>query len=143
MKNMGDGRRKVRVEKEVQEVVSGFIIRQLRHDLPGVVTVTRVQMPADFRNAQIFVTYFAPNVEGAKPIDVAAVLQRWAVDIQDEIGHVMKMRYCPKLTFFNDETTEKILKIEKIISELSKDPSLKARLENDDLDDEDVDEDVD
>lgn len=138
MKNMGDGRRKVRVEKEVQEVVSGFIIRQLRHDLPGVVTVTRVQMPADFRNAQIFVTYFAPDVEGEKPVDAAEVLQRWAPDIQDEIGHVMKMRYCPKITFYNDETTEKILKIEKIISEISKDPSLKSRLEEDDLD-EDVD----
>lgn len=141
MKNMGDGRRKARVEKEVQEVVSGFIIRQLRHDLPGVVTVTRVQMPADFRHAQIFVTYFAPanDVKGAaandvKEVDAAEILQSWASDIQDEIAHVMKMRYCPKLTFYNDETTEKILKIEKLISEISKDPSVKTRLEEEDID---------
>ncbi len=142
MKNMGDGRRKARVEKEVQEVVSGFIIRQLRHDLPGVVTVTRVQMPADFRHAQIFVTYFAPanDVKGApdtddkKEVDAAEVLQSWAGDIQDEIAHIMKMRYCPKLTFYNDETTEKILKIEKLISEISKDPTIKARLDEEDID---------
>ncbi len=134
MKNMGDGRRKMRVEKEVQELVSSFIIRQLRNDLPGLVTVTRVQMPADFRNAQIFVTYFSPvegETESAKMIDAAEVLQNWATDIQDEIGRVLKMRYCPKLTFFNDETTEKILKIEKIISELSKDPSLAKRIDED------------
>ena len=133
MKNMGDGRRKVRVEKEVQEVISAFIIRQLRHDLPGVVTVTRVQMPADFRNAQIFVTYFA-GTEQAQELDAADVLQSWAKDMQDEIAHTMKMRYCPKLTFYNDETTERILKIEKLITEISKDPSVKARLEEEDID---------
>jgi len=134
MKNMGDGRRKARVEKEVQEVVSAFIIRQLRHDLPGVVTVTRVTMPADFRTANIYVTYFAPETEDKKQIDAADILQSWASDIQDEIGHVMKMRYCPKLTFYNDETTEKILKIEKLISEISSDPAVKSRLEEEDID---------
>jgi len=133
MKNMGDGRRKARVEKEVQEVVSGFIIRQLRHDLPGVVTVTRVQMPADFRNAQIFVSYFSADKEDVNT-DPAEVLQSWATDIQNEVAHVMKMRYCPKITFYNDETTEKILKIEKILSDISKDPSLKDRLDEEDID---------
>ena len=58
MKNTGDGRRKVRVEKEVQELISNFIIRQLRNDLPGMVTVTRVQMPADFRTANVYLSYF-------------------------------------------------------------------------------------
>ena len=126
MKNMGDGRRKLRVEKEVQEIVSAFIIRQLRHDLPGVVTVTRVTMPADFRTAGVYVSYFQPDDGSENSPDVAAVLQSWAKEIQDEIGHQMKMRYCPKLTFHNDETTQKILKIEKLLSDVAKDPNLKA-----------------
>lgn len=130
MKNTGDGRRKIRVEKEVQELISNFIIRQLKNDLPGVVTVTRVQMPADFRNATVFLTYFSPD-EDSKNVDVAEVLQTWAVDIQDEIGHVLKMRYCPKLTFRNDETVEKILKIEKILDEISKDPQVAKSLDED------------
>lgn len=128
MKNTGDGRRKVRVEKEVQEIISRFIIEQLRHDLPGVVTVTRVLMPADFRAAQVYVTYFASSVEGQEQMpDAAEVLQSWARDIQNEIGHVLKMRYCPKLTFHNDEATEKILKIERILAEISKDPRKAAQ----------------
>ena len=131
MKNTGDGRRKVRVEKEVQEIVSRFIITNLRQDLPGLITVTRIQMPADFRAAQIFVTYFQPENTNDKVPDVAKVLNSWAKDIQDEIAHVLKMRYCPKLTFFNDETTEKILKIEKILSEIASDPTLKDSIEED------------
>jgi ribosome-binding factor A len=130
MKNTGDGRRKVRVEKEVQELVSNFIIRQLKNDLPGVVTVTRVQMPADFRQATLFLTYFSPNEENDK-IDVAEVLQTWAVDIQDEIARVLKMRYCPKLTFRNDETVEKILKIERILAEIALDPEVAKAIEED------------
>jgi ribosome-binding factor A len=132
MKNTGDGRRKVRVEMEVQEVVSGFIIRQLKNDLPGLVTVTRVQMPADFRNAQIYVTYFSLD-ESENKLDAAGILNSWAADIQDEISHKLKMRYCPKVTFYNDETTSKILKIEKILSDISKDPSLKDRLDDEDF----------
>lgn len=136
MKNTGDGRRKVRVEKEVQEVISRFIIEQMRHDLPGVVTVTRVQMPADFRTAHVYITYFAaPQEEGEKMIDAAVLLQRWAKDIQDEIGHVMKMRYCPKLTFHNDEATEKILRIERILSNITTDPELAKKLSEEDLED--------
>lgn len=136
MKNVGDSRRKVRVEKEVQEIVSKFVIKHLRADLPGLITITRVQMPADFRAAQIFVTYFSPvqsdlEKRSEKVIDVAEVLQSWAKDIQDEIARVLKMRYCPKLVFFNDETTEKILKIEKIIADVSKDPTLAKYIDED------------
>lgn len=130
MKNTGDGRRKIRVEKEVQEVISNFILRQLKSDLPGLITVTRVQMPADFRTANVYVTYFSTD-EADKDTDVAEILQTWARDIQDEIGHVLKMRYCPKLTFRNDETTEKIIKIERILSEISRDPEVAKRLAED------------
>lgn len=140
MKNTGDGRRKIRVEKEVQELISGFVIRQLRHDLPGLVTITRVMMPADFRAAQVYVTYFdAVENSDQKKINVADLLQSWAKDIQDEIAHTMKMRYCPRLTFFNDETTEKILKIEKLISEISNNPNASQISDIENEFDEDID----
>jgi ribosome-binding factor A len=132
MKNTGDGRRKIRVEREVQETISNFVIQQLKNDLPGLVTITRVQMPADFRAAQVFISYYS-TIENDKT-DAAEVLQSWARDIQDEIGHTLKMRYCPKLTFFNDETTEKILKIEKILSEIAADPAIAKSLEEEDMD---------
>ena len=144
MKNIGDGRRKTRVEREVQLLVSQYIISHLKHDIPGVVTVTRIQMPADFRAAQLFVTYFDATEEtnpDFKKIDIAKVLQSWAKDIQDEIAHKLKMRYCPKLTFFKDEATDRILKIEKLLSDLS--PEQKAHMDELDLDDLDDLEDAD
>lgn len=131
MKNMGDGRRKARVEKEIQEIISRYIIEHLRNEIPGLITVSRIQMPADFRTARVFVSYYAPTSTEDKTLDVAEELQSWASDIQDEISHSLKMRYCPKITFINDETTEKILKIEKTLSEISKNPSLSDELDED------------
>lgn len=120
MKNTGDGRRKTRVEKEVQLVISQFIINYMKSDIPGLVTVSRVQMPADFKAAQVFVTYFDPQQDFVEnKFDFVKVLQSWASDIQDYISQQLKMRYCPKIKFIADETTEHILKIEKILSNLS------------------------
>ncbi len=137
MKNTGDGRRKIRVEREVQQVISNFIITHLKNDIPGVVTVTRLQMPSDFRAAQIFVTYFDADLEAPK-LKIAKVLQSWAKDIQDEIAHKLKMRYCPKLTFFEDEATDRILKIERLLSNLA--PNQKVdEVEDFDFEDEDAD----
>ena len=116
MKNMGDGRRKERVEKEVQQIISTYMISQLQNELGGLVTVTRVMMPADFRAAKVFVTFFSVDNE---KIDLIKELQKWTKDIQNEINNKLQMRYCPKITFYKDESTETILKIEKIISEIS------------------------
>ncbi|OFZ29822.1 MAG: ribosome-binding factor A [Bdellovibrionales bacterium RIFCSPHIGHO2_01_FULL_40_29] len=116
MKNTGDGRRKERVEKEVQQIVSTYMINHLQSELGGLVTVTRVMMPADFRSAKVFVTFFSTENE---VIDLVKVLQPWTKDIQNEINTKLKMRYCPKISFYKDESTENILKIEKIISGIS------------------------
>jgi ribosome-binding factor A len=120
MKSTSDGRRKSRVEKEVQSAISQFIIQQMKSDIPGLVTVTRVQMPSDFRGAQVFVTYYDVTADPkAKPFDVVKVLQYWAGDIQDELTHQLQLRYCPKIKFFYDETLSEALKIETILANLA------------------------
>jgi len=129
MKNMNDGRRVARVEREVQSVISTFIIQRLQRELPGLITVTRLQIPADLRQARVFVSLLQTNVEELQNAtqanvlkEAVTILQQWAPEIQHEIGEKLDMKYLPKLTFFADESTEKILKIERIISGFSKDP---------------------
>ena len=115
-----DGRRKERVEREVQQLISSYLIHNLQSEIEGLVTVTRVMMPGDFRSAKVYVSFFSSD---DKKLDIVAELKKWTVDIQNEINHKLKMRYCPKLTFYKDESTESILKIEKMISEISVKPA--------------------
>lgn len=116
MKNIGDGRRKERVEREVQQIISSYLIQNLQSELEGLVTVSRVMMPGDFRSAKVFVSYFS---EENPKFDFIKELKKWTGDIQNHINHKLQMRYCPKLSFFKDESSESILKIEKLISEIS------------------------
>ncbi len=141
MKNdkKNDGKRIARVEKEVQSIVSTFIIQKLQAELPGFVTIGRVQIPADLRQARIYVSLMSLNQDRVQtPEDlekVVKILQYWAPDIQEVINQKIQMKYLPKLTFFPDESTEKILKIENILLNLnSKDHvSQHSKIEDDDI----------
>lgn len=117
MKNMGDGRRVARVEREIQETIAQFLIRGFKIPLPGLVTVASVKMPADLRSAKVYV-----SVLGAEDVskETVKLLQERAFEVQNFIGKELKMRYCPKLTFYADHTTEEILKVERILQDLEK-----------------------
>jgi ribosome-binding factor A len=115
MKNTGDGRRVARVEREVQQTIAQFLISGFKLPLPGLVTVARVQMPADLRTAKVFISV----IGDPKHLDEAVeLLQERAFEVQNYLGKELKMRYCPKLSFFADANTEKILKVEKILQTL-------------------------
>jgi len=117
MKNMGDGRRVARVEKEVQMQIAQYLRTGFSDPLPGLITVGAVKMPADLRTAKVYISVLGE--EGDSKI-VLKTLQERAFEIQDFIGSKLKMRYCPKLTFLKDQTTEQIVKIERILSDISK-----------------------
>ncbi|MFN8791487.1 MAG: 30S ribosome-binding factor RbfA [Bdellovibrionales bacterium] len=116
MKNMGDGRRIARVEKEVQIQIASYLQSGFSTPLPGLVTVAHVKMPADLRTARVFISVLGADDQTDEVIET---LQERAFEIQDFIGRKLKMRYCPKLTFQLDHTTDQVLKIEKILHEIS------------------------
>lgn len=124
MKNMGDGRRVARVEKEIQATIAQFLIRGFRSPLPGLVTVAHVKMPADLRTAKVYISVLGSKQDQEQTLEL---LQDRAYEIQNFIGKELRMRYCPKLTFFADHTTEELLKVEKILKELEDERQLKEK----------------
>lgn len=116
MKKSGDGRRVARMEHEVLRLIAQYMIAKLRDELPAIITVTRVIMPADLRSAKVYVS--ALNLTGSFK-QVLEILKEHTAEIQRSIGDHLQARYCPKLQFFEDDTTEKVLKIEGIMRDLS------------------------
>jgi ribosome-binding factor A len=111
-----DGRRVARVEKELQHVIAQYLISGFKGPLPGLVTVASVRMPGDLRTARVYVSVLG---EPEKLDQVLEILQERAFEIQRFIGAELKMRYCPKLTFEPDHTTEQVLKVERILAEIA------------------------
>lgn len=119
----GDGRRVARVEGEIQRLVAQYLITHTRGEIPGLITVTRVMMPADFRAAKVFVSVL--GFEG-KFSEIQHILKVHIPDIQRHIGDNLRMRYCPKVSFLEDTSSEKALKVESILRDLSEsDPEKK------------------
>lgn len=133
MKNMGDGRRVARVEREIQATVAQFLIRGFKSPMPGLVTVASVRMPADLRTAKVYVSVLGSDEQKEETIEL---LQERAFEIQNFIGKELKMRYCPKLTFYADHTTDQVLKVEKILHELEIERKAHGESADDESDDE-------
>jgi len=115
VKNMGDGRRVARVEREIQATIAQFLLRGFKTPLPGLVTVAQVKMPADLRAAKVYVSVLGSDADKEAALEI---LQERAFEIQNYIGKELKMRYCPKLTFYPDQMTDQVLKVERILHEL-------------------------
>lgn len=126
MKNMGDGRRIARVEREIQATVAQYLIRDMRSELPGIVSVAAVKMPADLRAAKVYISVIGSEEERN---EVLEILTERAYEIQNFIGSELKMRYCPKLSFYTDYATDEVVKVDRILAELERERNLKAKAE--------------
>jgi len=128
-KSQGDGGRRVaRVEQEIQKTIAQFLISGFRYPLPGIVTVSRVMMPGDLRSAKVYVSVLGSDLDRKKTLEL---LKDRSHDVQNYIGKELRMRFCPKVTFYQDDTTEHVLKIDRILHELetekrAKNPDLQS-----------------
>lgn len=133
VKSAGDGRRVARMEKEVQQAVASFLISGFRSEFGALITVTSVRMPADLRMARVYVSILLPDLLEAAEVNNSKLaksnrakkmemiideLQDAAPDFQHYLAAQMKARYCPKLEFFQDESTEHVIKVERILRDL-------------------------
>lgn len=114
----GDQRRVNRVEKEIQITIAKYLISGFSQKLPGLVTVSFVRMPGDLRTAKVYISVLGADDDKSSVIEI---LNERNFEIQKFIAQELKMRYCPKLTFFEDHTTEQVLKVEKILHEIKND----------------------
>lgn len=115
--NRDSNRRISRVEQEVQKTIAQFLISGFRFPLPGLVTISRVMMPGDLRTAKVYISVLGTDPERESALET---LKERAFEVQNYIGKELRMRFCPKLTFYMDHTTEHVLKIDRILHELEK-----------------------
>lgn len=111
-----EDRRLARVEKEVLHVIAQYIVSGFKDPLPGLITVSSVKMPKDLRSARVFISVLGERGDLERVIEM---LQSRAYEVQSFIGQQLKMRFCPKLIFEADRTTEHVLKVERILAEIS------------------------
>jgi len=116
-------RRQEKVARVVKESVSDAIAHHLSDPrIEGFVSVTRVDMAADLRNADVYVSIFGKD-EAAQNKTFAAIRHAKS-RIQSLVAGKLQSKFCPVLHFYSDQKFKKTLEtmklIDQAVSELEK-----------------------
>ncbi|MBN1805849.1 MAG: 30S ribosome-binding factor RbfA [Sedimentisphaerales bacterium] len=114
-------RRQEKVARVVKEVVSDAITHHLSDPrIEGFVSVTRVEMSPDLRNAKVYLSIFGKDEASQNKTFMAITHAKNR--IQSMVGSELQSRFCPVLHIYMDEKFKKTLEtmnlIDQAISEL-------------------------
>jgi ribosome-binding factor A len=109
-------RRQEKVARVVKEAVSDAIANHLNDPrIQGFVSVTRVDMAADLRNADVFLSIFGKD-DAAQNKTFTAISHATS-RIQSQVARKLSSKFCPVLHFYRDENLKKTLETMKLIDQ--------------------------
>jgi ribosome-binding factor A len=109
------GRRTDRLGEEIREEVAKIIGRDLKDPRIGFVTVTRVELTHDLRNAKIFVGVLGDPAERQKTL---SGLRKASGFVRREIGRRIRMRITPEIAFQLDTGLDATDRVAQILQEV-------------------------
>ena len=111
-------RRQEKVARVVKETVSNVISYHLSDPrIEGLVSITRVEMTADLRSADVYVSILGKD-QASQDRTFAAITHARR-KIQSMLGDRMQSKFCPILHFYMDEKFKKTLETLKLIDQAS------------------------
>lgn len=126
-------RRQEKVARIVKEAVSDAIANHLNDPrIEGFVSVTRVEMAADLRNADVYLSIFSkhPSSEGeggatepageAGPNKTFLAIAHAKSRIQSLVADRLHSKFCPVLHFHTDEKFRKTMETMRLIEQASR-----------------------
>lgn len=123
-----------RLNSLLKEVISEVIRRDVRNPhVTELVTVTRVQISKDLRHAKVFISVIGSEQEKTETI---AALNSAAGFIAVQSSHKVVMRFFPELRFKLDDSVDKHMRVEDLLSAISKEREARPHASDDESDDE-------
>ncbi|UCG57834.1 MAG: 30S ribosome-binding factor RbfA [Phycisphaerales bacterium] len=109
-------RRQEKVARLVREAVSDAIANHLSDPrIEGLVSVTRVEMAADLRSADVYLSIFGGN-DSAQRKSFAAITHARS-RIQSLLAGKIQSKFCPVVHFHLDEKLKKTLETMRLIEQ--------------------------
>jgi ribosome-binding factor A len=100
----------------VKEVVSDAIANHLNDPrITGFVSVTKVEMSPDLRNADVYLSVFAEA--GSTKNQTFVAIDHARKRIQSLLGAALESKFCPVLRFHRDEQFQKTLETMRLIDQ--------------------------
>lgn len=116
------GVRPERIASEMREHISVIISEELKDPRIGFVTITRVEVTPDIRNAKVFFSTLGGKEEKER---VAEGLNSASGYIRKLLGERLKTKFTPELLFRLDESTEYVIHLNEIFDKIHKEKEKK------------------
>ena len=111
-------RRQEKVARVVKEAVSDCLASHLSDPrIEGLVSVTKVEVAADMRNAEVYISVLGKD--DASQNKTFNAITHASRRIQSFLAHRMQSKFCPVLHFKYDENFKKTLETMRIIDQLN------------------------
>ena len=119
-------RRQEKVVRVIKEAVSDAIANHLNDPrIEAFVSVTRVEISADLRIANVYLSFFGAD-EAVQNRTFEAITHARS-RVQSLLGQRMQSKFCPILHFFKDEKFKKTLETMRLLDDLSKESGKQAK----------------
>lgn len=119
-----------RLNSLLKEVISEVIREDVRNPHVGeFITVTRVNISKDLRHAKVFISVIGSE---QNKIESIAALNSAAGFIAVNASHKVVMRYFPELKFRLDDSVDKHMRIEELLTDITKERASRDQIPSDD-----------
>lgn len=106
--------RSERVAEQIRRELAELIRLELKDPRVRLVTLTGVDVTADFAHAKVFYTTLSGRDQQA---EIAAGLQRASGFLRRELGRRIKIHHLPELHFVYDESVERGSQLSQLIDQ--------------------------
>jgi ribosome-binding factor A len=110
-----DYKRSTRVAELLREVISEISASQLKDPAVGRITITRVKLSDDLKNARVYFSLLGSASQRQSAIEG---LKRATGFIRAETARKINLRHVPELQFFYDDTLDYVENIENLIKKI-------------------------
>lgn len=108
-------RRLARLNEQLKRDLAVLIRTQVRDPRVGLVTVTAVDVTNDLSVARVYVQLSGEPAEVAEALEG---LEAAAPFLRTELGKELRIRRVPELRFERDESLERAMRIERILTDV-------------------------
>ncbi|MFH0990229.1 MAG: 30S ribosome-binding factor RbfA [bacterium] len=106
-----------KVSSVIKEIISDILQKNYSMEKYGLITVTEVRMSPDLKNAKIFISIFGDTEKKRKTLTFLGTEKSF---IRSELGHGLRLKYTPALSFYLDESLDTAMRIETLLNEIHK-----------------------
>lgn len=114
-------RRIARLQEQIKQRLAEVLQREIADPRLGLVTITRIELDAEFTICKAYWSVIAPTATGEQKArrDSQEVLDRARGFVQREVGKALHTRTIPHLEFVHDEGIAGAIRVNTLLKDLA------------------------